>query len=722
MAKVSQKQQRDKIRSYNYHFFYPMSDVPVIGIDLGTTFCVVATIDEMRKPVILKNSDGKNITPSVIAFTPNRIVFGDEAKGLQSLGDESIAAFFKSKMGDRSFYLEFYGKRYDAITLSGLLLGKLKADAGAVLGKLVSKAVITVPAYFNNFQREATVQAGKLAGLDVLRIINEPTAAAISYGIDRRRGDQTLLVYDLGGGTFDVTLIRSTAGSIRVIATDGDHQLGGKDWDGRIMKQVVDQFKEEFGGDPLSDVETLNDLLIQCENAKKTLSQANNARIKIIFDGNKGSYTVTREQFDEMTTDLLERTKTLCNAVLTVSKMSWQDIDGVLLVGGSTRMPQIAATVEQMSGKGVIHGINVDEAVAIGAAIQAEIDLESNVSARLTGQTATSAFAGRKTIQDVTSHSLGMIAENTDRSKYINAIILSRNSTIPGKETRPLTFRTSATKDLEMDVYLLQGENDSPGDCAILGKYVFSNIMHEKEGKVVLEITYNYDKNGIVSVSGVQQSTGKPLVMRVEPVPDDMSWIYESPRNRRGADVGHVSVIIAVDCSGSMSGTPMREAKKAAKAFLEKIDLSHFSVGIMAVADRTKMLVDLSQNAVEIEKGIDSLSRCYSVGGGNDGQPFTDAKNRLNSLEGAKFLIVLADGQWSHENYAISEAKQCHAASIGVIAIGFGHANKNFLQQVASCDENALFTDLSKLGESFSTIAQVLTQSSGGQGRIFAKS
>lgn len=506
-----------------------MSD-SIIGIDLGTTFCAVATIDEMGKAIVLKNVDGKYLTPSVIAFLPDRIAFGDEAKGFQSLGDSNIASFFKSRMGDKSFYLEFHGKRYDATALSGLLLGKLKRDAETALGKQVSQAVITVPAYFNNFQREATVMAGKHAGLDVLRIINEPTAAAIAYGVDKNRGDQTLLVYDLGGGTFDVTLMRSTAGSIQVIATDGDHQLGGKDWDGRIMQHVVDQFKEEYGTDPLTDIETLNDLLVQCENAKKSLSQATNARIKIVFDGNKGNYTISREQFVEITSDLLERTKTLCNAVLAESKTSWTDIDGVLLVGGSTRMPQVLDAVEIMSGKSAIHGINIDEAVAVGAAIQAEIDLEANTPAQLSSRSTSKMLAGRKTVQDVTSHSLGMIAESADRSKYVNAVILPRNSEIPGEETRPLAFRTSSKKGNEMDVYLLQGEGDHPGDCVILGKYVFSNITHEKDGKAVLDITYNYDKNGIVAVSGVQQSTGKSLTTRIEPVPEDMSWVEESPR------------------------------------------------------------------------------------------------------------------------------------------------------------------------------------------------
>ena len=698
-----------------------MQDIPVIGIDLGTTFCVVATVDSLGKPVVLKNCDGNSITPSVIAFTPDGVVFGDEAKGLQSLGEANIASFFKRSMGDPSFYLEFHGKRYDAAALSGLLLGKLKADAEIALGKPISKAVITVPAYFNNFQREATIKAGKEAGLDVLRIINEPTAAAIAFGIDKTHGEQTLLVYDLGGGTFDVTLIRSTAGSLQVIATDGDHQLGGKDWDGRIMQHIVDQFTEEFGSDPLSDVETLNDLLVQCENAKKTLSQSTSARIKLFFDGNKGNYTISREEFDSLTNDLLERTQTLCNTVLAEANLTWADIDGVLLVGGSTRMPQVTNLVEKMSGKSAVRGINIDEAVAIGAAIQAEMDREENLGPKLAGKSTTVTLVGRKTVQDVTSHSLGMIAENSDRSKYINAIILPRNSAIPGKETRPLSLRTSANKNLEMEVYLLQGESEYPGDCAVLGKYVFSDIVHEKDGKAILEVSYSYDKNGVVAVSGTQQSTGKSLAMRVEPVPQDMSWIDESPSKHAAATGAHITVIIAVDCSGSMYGNPMREAQNSAKTFLSKIDLTHFSVGIMAVADRVNMLVAPSQNAKAIEAAIDSLARCREVGFGNLGQPFTTIQSVLGPVDGAKFLIVLADGQWCREAYAIKEAKKCHDMNIGVIALGFGNANRHFLQQIASCDENALFTDLSKLGDSFSTIAQVLTQSGGATGRIFAK-
>ena len=695
------------------------SDIPVIGIDLGTTFCAVATIGENGQPIVLENSNKKNLTPSVLAFKPDQIAFGDNAKELQSFGEGNIASFFKRQMGNSSFYLEFFGKRYDATALSGLLLGKLKADAEATLGQKVSKAVITVPAYFNDLQRKATIEAGKLAGLEVLRIINEPTAAAIAYGINKSRGDQTLLVYDLGGGTFDVTLLRTIADSIKVIATDGDHQLGGKDWDDRIMQYVCDQFKAEFSNDPTTNVDTLNNLIIQCENAKKSLSELSSAQIRIDFDHDKGRYTITREHFDAMTIDLLERTKTRCDTVLTEAGLTWSDLDGVLLVGGSTRMPQIVSAVESMSGKKAIHGINIDEAVAVGAAIQAKMDITPD---KLPGNTTVDILPGMVP-GDVVSHSLGVIAGNHDNSKYINAIILRRNTPIPGQQTRPLTFRTSAKEDLELDVYLLQGESENPHECTIPGRYVFSDIMHEKNGQAVLDITYSYDKSGVISVSGIQQSTGKPLTMRVEPVPSDMSWIDKSPRDREGTAPGHVSVMIAVDCSGSMyidNGDPMRKTQEAAKKFLEKIDLTHFSVGIIACADKTKVLVKPSQNSKEIEKGIKSLFHYDGVGFGNADQPFTEAKKILDSQEGAKFLLVLTDGEWNYQNDAIKEAKKCHAAEIGVAAIGFGDADKRFLQKIASCDENAVFTDRGGIINSFSTIGQVLMQSGGLKADMFS--
>ena len=387
-----------------------------IGIDLGTTFSAISTVDEHGRAVILKNANGETLTPSVIYFGEDTPIIGSEAKEMQEFGEDNVAAFYKRNMGDPYFLLHFKGKDYNAEELSSIFLKKLKADAELALGKSCHKAVITVPAYFSNAQREATVNAGKNAGLEILRIINEPTAAAIAFGLNQNK-EQTVLVYDLGGGTFDVTIIQITDKEIKVIGTGGNHELGGKNWDDRIVNFVAEQFEEEFGVNPLEDNATFNDLLVRAENSKKQLSSKKSARIVLAHDGDKGRYELTVEAFEELTKDLLEQTQMLTEQLIQEVGFDWNSIDGVLLVGGSTRMPMVSRWVNAMSGKEPLRGINVDEAVALGAAIQANID--ANGTDPLVGLR----LGGRK-ISDVMSHSMGMVAENEDRSKYLNSIII----------------------------------------------------------------------------------------------------------------------------------------------------------------------------------------------------------------------------------------------------------------------------------------------------------
>jgi len=494
------------------------------GIDLGTTFSALAVVDKAGRPVIVKNREGESITPSVIYFGKKGPVVGAEAKEMQALGETDIASFFKRSMGDRSFMLNFNGKDYNPTELSTILLMKLKMDAEKELGDSITHAVITVPAYFNNLQRKATVKAGEKAGLKVLRIINEPTAAALAYGLDRVSGTQTVLVYDLGGGTFDVSIVRINGGQIEVIATGGDHELGGKDWDDRIAGYLGRQFQQEFTGDPLDDVESFQDLLIRTENAKKQLSQREKVRISIVHAGEKGSYQLTRSKFEEITEDLMERTRSLTTQVLKEAGLKWKKIDGVLLVGGSTRMPMVRSFVESMSGKKVLTGVNVDEAVAMGAAIQAHMDAEDqpkglfNFSFSLKGKVKT---------KDVLSHSLGLVTENEERTRYINSILLPKNSPTSKTVSRPFQIRTQAGNSNQLDVYMLQGEDSDPQQCIVLGKYVFSDIRHVKNSDALMEIEYGHDQNGLVTVKAVQKDTGKTLPFTVEPTPEDMSWLGE---------------------------------------------------------------------------------------------------------------------------------------------------------------------------------------------------
>jgi Mg-chelatase subunit ChlD len=403
--------------------------------------------------------------------------------------------------------------------------------------------------------------------------------------------------------------------------------------------------------------------------------------------------------------------------------MEWKHIDGILLVGGSTRMPQVESELKKHTDKPILHGINVDEAVAIGAAIQADLDanekhytLEAKQSSSKGGYT----LEGRRTIKDVTGASLGMVAENADRSKYINTIIIPRNTNIPSCEVRPFQLRTSSKQDNELEVYVTQGEGLVPSGCAILGKYVISGITHEK-GNAVCDIEYHYDKSGTVEVCAKQRSTGKNLTVHKD-APGDMSWTDMCPTDRDPEpEIEHVTVLLAVDTSGSMAGEPMEEAKRAAHRFVNEIDLTHCSVGLMMVADKTLMLCYPTQNSREIGRATDTLTReslfngCYipfnlDAGIGNAAQPFTDARRYFDKTEGIKFMLVLADGAWNDQPYAVAEAKKCHDEEIAIAALGFGEADRSFLRDIASCEENAIFTNMNQLGESFSKIAQVITE------------
>ena len=492
-----------------------------IGIDLGTTFSAVSAIDEAGRPVIVKNTLGESLTPSVIYFeNQNVTITGAEAKEMQAFGETNIASFFKRNMGDVNFELNFHGKTFSATDLSCILLQKLKADAETVLNRKICKATITVPAYFDDLQRKATMLAAEKAGFKDSQIINEPTAAAIAFGVTQGK-NQTIMVYDLGGGTFDVTLLKIENAVIRVIATGGDHELGGKDWDNRLIGYIATQFKDEFGEDPLDDAVSFNDLLVKAENVKKQLSTAQAAKFSIVYKGNKGKYEITRTKFEEITQDLLVRTTSKAEEILSEAGLVWTKLDGVLLVGGSTRMPMVVKWVERMSGKPPITGINVDEAVCLGAAIYGNMESSKNVFS----------LGGKiSEIIDVTSHGLGLVAESSDRSRYINSIIIQKNKTIPVTEMRPFQIRSGRKNELE--IYLTQGESTDVSKCKIIGKYLLSAIDYVQQGISVIDIEYKYTKDGTVQVMATQRETGKKLSVseHVLSPSDDLSWLYQKPK------------------------------------------------------------------------------------------------------------------------------------------------------------------------------------------------
>lgn len=691
-----------------------------VGIDLGTTFSAVACIDEQTgKPEVIKNCFGSAITPSVLCFEPNgNILYGQDAKNMQAMGDTNTVAFFKRSMGKDMFSVEINGNTYNATDFSAIFLEKIKKEAESQIGEKIDAAVITVPAYFTHKEREATIEAGKRAGLDVLSIINEPTAAAIAYGLNGKDEEQTVLIYDLGGGTFDVTIARINKDKINILGSDGNHELGGKDWDDCIARYLVAEFQERYGIDLSEDREMVASLLVTAENVKRQLTAKDTVRVPITYQSIRANIEITEDLFESISQFLLGTTKELTEGLIASLNLSWNNIDGVILVGGSTRMRMVHKYVESMSGKHPLSGVNVDEAVALGAAIRANTDEKANVVPLLGGlthrlKTNKLCIQGAKDVFDVTAHSLGMISISPDGEKFINSIIIKKNSKVPAENTRSFKFKTK-TKNNELEVYILQGEFERPLDNTIINKYVITEIERVSSSTSFIDVTYQYTSNGVVEVSAVQQENHKKLPIRIEPIPENMDWTDSSPKDQVGnAEAPNVEIILAVDLSGSMCGEPIKKAQQAMHEFVAKLEEGNTKIGILAFANKVKCVLPLDTDFDTVHDVISKLSG-VKVGIGNSAEPFTTAltllKGNLSANEGEVcYIIVLTDGEWYHQKRAISAAKKCHEAGIDVIALGFGTADYEFLKQIASVDEFASITSLTELSGSFSKIAQAIS-------------
>lgn len=696
-----------------------------VGIDLGTTYCAIAYVDPKNgQAKVIRNSEGSPITPSVLYFDPDgAILHGEDAKAFLEEGSERTVNYFKYHMGDDTYSVFQNGREYTATDLSAELLKGLVREAEDEVGENIYEAVITVPAYFDHFRRQATMEAGQKAGLKVLSIISEPTAAVFAYGIHGKGTNQTVLVYDLGGGTFDVTIARITDDEIKVLGTDGDHQLGGKDWDDALANYLTDQFEEEYGIDISGDVEMNIMLQAIAEKTKKQLSERPKSKATITYEGHKGTYEITQGKFEEITAYNLRRTKDIIEKLLSELKMGWEGIDGVLLVGGSTRMKQVKDYLTEMCGRPPMQGVNVDEAVALGAAIRANIDLEGNVVEEAVrpmmlggpARKPSFAIAGAKRIKDATAHSMGMIAVNKEETAYVNSIMVKKNSSIPAQVTKSYELGISRHEENRLEVYMLQGEEEAltyPLNCIVLGKYVFTGMDVGSERKEEIKVTFAYDANNIVQVSAIQERTGRELSLHIEPVEEDMSWVLENPRERQRAASGQpdMSVLLAIDLSGSMSGNRLEEAKKAAVSFVEQFDLGYTQIGLINFSDRSVLYQPLCRNRELLKQKIrDWKINDGGLGYGNSAEPFALANSTLAEWrQDVRYLVVLTDGYWSYEEDAIELAQKCHREGIEVIALGFGSANKRFLDEIASRKDFASFTDVSKLETALTGIAKIM--------------
>jgi len=680
-----------------------------VGIDLGTTNSGIAHVDEHGQPRLVRNDMGKTVTPSVICFQDGAApLVGEAAKELQATGLYPTAAFFKLQMGSRNWAFPAGGRTYSAVDLSSIIVGALKEQAEAALGQPVRDAVITVPAYFRDPERKATAAAGEAAGLNVLRLINEPTAAAVAYGFRRADERRRLLVYDLGGGTFDVTVLETGPGGVQVLTSDGDHKLGGRDWDQRLVQYLADEFDSLHGTNPLDGASPgdMNDLLVRAEQAKCRLSDTQRTLVSLIHDGMPARIELERVTFEDITRDLMERTRALTGLALDSIDLAPTDVDGVLLVGGSTRMPMVRRFVTELFGGPPMTGVNVDEVVALGAAVVAQDALAERRPA-----STTFALPGIE-IRDVTNHSLGLIAINKDATRYVNSVLLPKNQPLPCEESRPYQYRTSRRGPNDLEVFVTQGESDEPGDVAFLDLQVIHDVPPQSGGVTVVDITYSYDVSAKVQVSARVRGSGEALRVTASPLPSDAPERFLHPPEIQ-VRPRHTTAYLAVDLSGSMSGDPLVKAQKAAKAFLKQIDLAHFSLGVIAFSDQVRTKQDATQNARTFSGAVEGLT-CGETGYGNATQPFDEGLGLLSGVEGARFLIVLTDGVWANQKHAIRRASACHDADIEVIAIGFGSADEDFLKQIASTDEASFLTSEDGLVETFSTIAQEFTESAGG--------
>jgi molecular chaperone DnaK len=660
-----------------------------VGIDLGTTFSAIAYVNDLGQPEIIPNSEGDRITPSVILFEDSDIIVGNYAKQAAMIYPEQVAEFVKRQIGNADFSFEHRGRKYSAEELSSYILSKLKSDAERQLGQPITQAVITVPAYFSDPERRATLRAGELAGLHVLKLINEPTAAAFAYGLDHKGTEARVLVFDLGGGTFDATLVDLGGSDIKVLATHGDHRLGGKDWDDEIIKHMAEAFERKHGISPLESIASWHDLRQKCVSGKISLSRR--PRVTLFHDyKNKAlRLSLTRERFDKLTQPLLEKTRMLTKEVLDAAGCKPSDVDLVLLAGGSTRMPQVRKMLTRLFGFEPNSELNPDECVAAGAALTAAIEA--------------AAYSGEESpldirTHDVTSHSLGMVVYYN--GELHNSEIISRNTRVPCEFTRS-DYATTHERQTSLDLWLMQGESRDPLQCAALGHFEFYGILARPSAETKIAVTYRYNANGIVEIDAIDVTTGQTLPHRVA---DTETTLEDVVNNRVPTEIG-----LILDCSGSMYGEPLHQLQDAAKRFCESaLHREHVSIGIVTFPGGV-----LLEPTRDLDTLISTIDGLMPIGSSSITQGIYDARNLIKPKTGLqRIFVVYSDCGADDEETAEGEAQRLHMSGARIIIVTVGdHPNEDMSQRIASRPVDCRsHQDTISLDETF---VNLLTQAAG---------
>ena len=614
-----------------------------IGIDLGTTNSVVSVM-EGGKPVVITNPEGSRLTPSVVGFTKTgERLIGQLAKRQAVSNPDRTIASIKRHMGEKDYKVSIDGKDYTPPEISAMILQKLKADAEAYLGETVTQAVITVPAYFNDSQRQATKDAGKIAGLDVLRIVNEPTAASLAYGVDKG-GEHTVLVFDLGGGTFDVSILELSEGMVEVKATSGDTHLGGDDFDHAVMNWMVAEFKKDNGIDLSADKMSAQRLLEAAEKAKIELSSMMETPINLPFITADASgpkhldLKLTRAKFDELTHDLVERTMGPTRQAMSDAGLSPSDIDKVLLVGGSSRIPAVQEAIKGYFGKEPDRSVNPDECVSIGAAIQAGI-IVGEVKDML--------------LLDVTPLSLGI-----ETLGGVSTKLIERNTTIPVRKSQ--IFSTAADNQPSVDIHVLQGEREMAAGNKTLGRFELSDIPPAPRGVPRIEVAFDIDANGIVHVSAKDLGTGKEQKITIQSdsgmSKGDIDRMVKEAQAHEAEDKKQKETVEIRNRADST----VYQAEKAIKDLGDKVDKAKADE-VQAAADKVKEALKGTDNDAikkateELEKPLYEMSAAaYQQAGGPEaaagagaaggaGASDADAKSEDDNVVDAEYTEVKDD-------------------------------------------------------------------------------
>ena len=575
----------------------------IIGIDLGTTNSCVAVM-EGGKPTVIANQEGARTTPSIVAFTKTgeRLV-GEPAKRQAVTNAEKTISSIKRHMGT-DYKVAIDDKQYSPQQISAMILQKLKADAEGYLGEKVTEAVITVPAYFNDAQRQATKDAGKIAGLDVKRIINEPTAAALAYGLDNEK-EQKIMVYDLGGGTFDVSIIEIGDGVIEVLSTNGDTHLGGDDFDNRVTQWMIDEFKKAEGVDLSTDKMALQRLKEAAEKAKKELSSATTTNINLPFitataEGPKHfDMNLTRAKFDELTHDLVEKTAIPVQNAMRDAGLTNADLGQVLLVGGSTRIPAVQDKVRQLTGKEPSKSLNPDECVAIGASIQG-------------GKLAGDAGAGEILLLDVTPLSLSI-----ETMGGIATRLIERNTTIPTKKSQ--IFSTAADNQTAVDINVVQGERQFARDNKSLGQFRLDGIPPARRGVPQIEVTFDIDANGILNVSAKDKATGKEQNIRIEASSglseDEIQRMRDEAKANEAADKAEKERVDKINNADALCFQSEKNLKDYGdKIPADKRDAINSALTSLKEAVKNQNIADIETYTKSLEEAWHSASESMNAG------------------------------------------------------------------------------------------------------------